>query len=396
MKEQLLQEIVNQFGVTQEFVWEYFRLFPDLPWKKGSLDEFLNALSSLDKMYFLFAFSTVIRGRYTFGLLESYGYIRHKGRYLDIGTAYAGFLRAFRESGFKEAVGIELQERLVRLGKANISDLDSAQIVQADFVREDFSHLGLFDVITCNDVIEHVDNPVVAFTKMAGLLTENGCLILEIPNRDYIDFVISDGHFQIFGIAQLDRDAAAEYYAAVSNAHLDYRSEMGEMYPLWWYIDQLTRNGLTANVLDTHYEKRIEDCSQLIANLKDAYIEWRRQAESRFDSRIVKGVSDAVNAYIQQIEADFALVNNPIAQKRFENKYLRSFWTIVATKSPPPAQSYSNEIEYLNKQIVYLQNQISQIQNSMSWKVTRPFRFLRRFMLHPRQAMKQLHEYLHL
>lgn len=135
----------------------------------------------------------------------------NRRRYLDIGTAYGGFLIAFREGGFQEVIGIEIDNQLTRLGRANIQNVPNARILQGDFVRDDFSALGKFDVITCNDVIEHVSDPVVAIQKIAAMLEPQGVAYLEIPNKDCIDFVILDGHFQIFGITQLERQDAALY-----------------------------------------------------------------------------------------------------------------------------------------------------------------------------------------
>lgn len=397
MNPNLLQEIIRKFDVTEDFIQEYYRLYPNFAWNAENLDTLLETLSPLDKMHFAFTLSTTIRGRYAFELLDMNQCIRNKNRYLDIGTAYAGFLRAFKEQRFQEVIGVEIKEYLARLGKANICDLDNAKIIVGDFVNSDFSHLGLFDVITCNDVIEHVDNPVVALTKISNLLAQEGCLALEVPNKDFIGFVTSDGHFQIFGIAQLGRDDASEYYSAVlGQTTKNYLFEMGEMYELSWYIDQLTRNGLKAYIADTHKVGSVEDAPALIAELKKAYTEWNLTKRPQLDEAISAKVSMAVDAYIQELEDDLALATNPIARQRFEDKYMRSFWTIFATKSPTYRQykEDSKNGSSQNAQIAYLHQEIAQIKNSTLWKATRPLRFIMKLIHNPRKAIKELWNYL--
>ncbi len=406
----LLGDIIQKFNVSEKFVLEYQRLRPDLDWSMKTWEEFLDSLSSLDRLHISFAMSTVLRGRYSFSLLNGYSCIRTKKRYLDIGTAYAGFLRAYKEQGFEEAIGIELQERLAILGRANIDDLDNTQVIVGDFIQNDYSHLGTFDVVTCNDVIEHVDDAIVAIQKMSGMVAEGGALCMEVPNRDYINFVASDGHFQIFGITQLDRDDAALHYEAVLKAdRKNYFFQMGEMYELDWYIEQLSRNGLNAFIADTHKTGSLKEVPELVAGLQRAYAEWRQNLSPQLDSSLAAKLTDAVESYIQRLEQDFSGINDELSRKRFEDKYLRSFWTILAIKGDTHMKGgleYSRqdesiavekleaELRHKDAQIAFLNEQIAQMRNSFYWKISRPLRFLGRFVRSPRRAFYELRNFL--
>ena len=406
----LLEDVIRKFDVSEKFVLEYQRLRPDLDWSKKNWNKFLDSLSSLDRLHISFAMSTVLRGRYAFSLLDAHSCIQAKRRYLDIGTAYAGFLRAFGEQGFEEVIGIELQERLADLGKANIDGLDNARVIVGDFVENDYSSLGTFDIVTCNDVIEHVDDAVVTIQKMSSMVGEGGCMSIEVPNRDCISFVASDGHFQIFGITQLERDDAAEYYEAVLNAdRKNYFFQMGEMYELEWYIEQLSNNGLNAFIADTHRIGSVEDVPMLLAKLKQAYQDWSTKVKPGIEPLLAEKLTNAVNAYTQRLERDVSQINDEISRKRFEDKYLRSFWTIFAIKGKPHVReehTHSSDISYIQKleadirekdaQISYLNEQIVHMKKSFCWKVSRPLRFLKRFVHSPRRSFYELLDFLRL
>lgn len=386
----LLDDILQQFSVSEKFVLEYQKQRPMFDWGKKNWDEFLESLSSLNQMHVAFTMSTVWRGRNIYSVLDAYSCIQARKRYLDIGTAYAGFLRAFKEKGFEEVIGIELQEHLATLGKANIDGLDNAQVILGDFVQDDYSYLGTFDVVTCNDVIEHVDDAVLTIHKMAAMVHDGGCLSLEVPNKDFISFVKSDGHFQIFGITQFAKDDSATYYSqALGASRENYLFEMGEMYELDWYIEQLSNNGLSAFIADTHKIADITDVPVLLAELRQSYEEWRTKVKPRIEDLIAEKLIKVVDVYIQQLEYDLSLVNDEASKKRFEDKYLRSFWTILAIKSKPSEIGSSKK----DVQIVSVNEELNLMRSSLSWKVTRPLRFIKRFIHNPKQAMSDLYNY---
>lgn len=327
----LVKEIAQRFDVSEGFV----KLFSQqahgpIDWSKSNWDEFFENLPPLQKLTVPFAMSTVGRGRTMLSLLADNACIRGKHRYLDVGTGYGGFLRASKEIGFNEVVGIELQSCLVDLAKANVDGIQGATVVAGDFVTDDFSHLGRFDLITCNDVIEHVDDPALTIRKMSTLLNEGGCLCFEVPNKDSINFVKSDGHFVIFGITLLDRDNAAEYHSAHTGTDKSvYLFEMGEMYELDWYLERLAECGLSARIADTHAIGSLGDVPQLVADLRKTQQEWREMTKPKLALAIAQRVDSAVEMYLEKLEQDFAELSDEASKTRFKNKYLRAFWTIL-------------------------------------------------------------------
>ena len=53
---------------------------------------------------------------------------------------------------------------------------------------------GPFDLISSNDVIEHVSDPEVTIRHISLLLAENGKAFFEIPNAESVFAVRSDGY----------------------------------------------------------------------------------------------------------------------------------------------------------------------------------------------------------
>jgi 2-polyprenyl-3-methyl-5-hydroxy-6-metoxy-1,4-benzoquinol methylase len=336
-----VSDITSQFHVSETFV-RLYREQGDYPidWSRPTWQDFFENLPPLQKITVPFAMSTVIRGRNMLALLESQSCIRKKDRYLDIGTGYGGFLRAAKEIGFKEVIGIELHQGLANLAKANIDGLQGAQVWVDDFLERDFSALHGFDLITCNDVIEHVRDPKLAIQKMSGLLNEGGSMCFEVPNKDAIQFVKADGHFLIFGITQLSREDAAEYYSAHTGAQKSvYFSEMGEMYELDWYLNELRKNGLSAVLADTHSIGSLEDVPHLMEELKQAYTHWQIERMPRLDTGLSQRIASSVEKYIENLEREYANLAAESSKIQFKHSYLQTFWTIIATRGQPIHES---------------------------------------------------------
>lgn len=337
-KHPLIDDIARTFDVTKKFIHVLHAVWNPLDLSKSNWPDYFESLSPLEKLYTQFALSTVGRGRSMLSLLASHNHIHHQRRYLDVGTGYGGFLRAAKELGFQEVIGIEINPMLADLAKANTTDLPEAQVITGDFINQDFSRLGVFDLITCNDVIEHVDDPALAIQKMADMLTEEGSLCFEVPNKDCITFVKADGHFLMFGITQLSRSNAAIYYSGCMGTDPGgYLKEMGEMYELDWYVKKLSENGLSSSIADTHIVGTIEQVPQMVAELKEAYRSWQVEMKPRLDSAISSQVGASVETYLDVLEKDYSNLGSEAQRQALQNKYLRSFWTIMATRNDIPS-----------------------------------------------------------
>ncbi len=79
----------------------------------------------------------------------------------------------------KEVVGIELNKGFVDFIKHELK----LETYNQDVNTMDFGNRK-FDLILCIGTLEHLSNPLKTLRTMQNLLTENGILYLEVPNRD--------------------------------------------------------------------------------------------------------------------------------------------------------------------------------------------------------------------
>lgn len=156
------------------------------------------------RMWLDFALSSVERGRLAIQTLGGRAAVRGAS-VLDVGCAYGGFLVAAREAGAASACGIDLAADLLELARRQLSDYRvRAELRQADITDwNSVADLGAFDLILCNDVIEHVRDPAACVHHLARLLRPGGSVYLEIPNARCVDFLLHDGHFGEFGVTLL-------------------------------------------------------------------------------------------------------------------------------------------------------------------------------------------------
>lgn len=333
MNKKLKADIAAKFCVTEKFIEAYFaRQSMSDAERCESWEAFSSELNASQLLYIDFAMSCVLRARSVADLIS--GIAPNLGRgasYLDVGCGYGGFVREFATRGFR-AVGVELQEHLAAFSRANCADLTDARIIHGNFLEMDATRIGSFDVITCNDVIEHVSDPAKVMSSMVQLLRPGGVLFMEIPNRDCIEAVIQDGHFQIFGLTHLERSAASRLASQMKGVH-DYLHEMGELYPMEFYISELERNSLGVQVLERHKVGGMENMSALLARLSYAFQVWEEMNSHLCDAHM----KNLMRQRHAQYQADLwrnlagAYAGNNI--REFSLRYLNTFWSVVARKS---------------------------------------------------------------
>ena len=331
----LIADLSKVFQVGNPFIEQYKKNNSHLNWDAGSAESFLDGMSGLSRMYVEFAMSCVLRGQSMATLIDSTGLIRNRSRYLDVGTGYGGFPVAFAQFGFSEVVGVELQDHLVQLSIANTVTLPNATILKRNIVEDNIDDLGTFDLITCNDVIEHVSDPAITIQKLASMLNLKGVLSLEIPNKNCISFVISDGHFQLFAITLLEREDAADYYAEVLNTSTKeyYLQEMGHSYALEWYWEQLNQRSVVPALLDTHQVCNFSDFPVQLKLFEERFQKFKKESRSKLSSAVFENVERHVNDYIEQANNEYESAKQSQDKNRFVDKYLRTFWTVIGIKN---------------------------------------------------------------
>src|SRR5690606_18008422 len=80
--------------------------------------------------------------------------------------------------------------------------------------RNQLGETPTWDVITLDNVIEHVPSPMQTFQRLSELLAPDGIVFIAAPNGRSFPQIRSDGHFQLFGISLLDPPRGTDYLAA--------------------------------------------------------------------------------------------------------------------------------------------------------------------------------------
>lgn len=106
-----------------------------------------------------------------------------KGRLLDVGCGGGAFVHAARQRGW-HAFGIDLSEAGIRHAH-EYWGLDPTVVICGDFQSWTSKHS--FDVITTFHVLEHMYQPSAFLTKAHHLLTQDGLLIVAVPNFGSVD-----------------------------------------------------------------------------------------------------------------------------------------------------------------------------------------------------------------
>lgn len=106
-----------------------------------------------------------------------------RGRLLDVGCGNGEFLARMRELGW-DVVGFEPDRRAAAVAR---------KVAGVSVFSGDLNDPGLstasFDVVTMNNVIEHLAEPLPALTRIRDLLKSGGHLVVQTPN------VSSLGHY---------------------------------------------------------------------------------------------------------------------------------------------------------------------------------------------------------
>ncbi|HEX4311802.1 MAG TPA: class I SAM-dependent methyltransferase [Acidobacteriaceae bacterium] len=110
------------------------------------------------------------------GLLKTIQRYRTKGALLDIGCSTGGFL-SHLSGGAWQLAGIELSAEAAERARTN----SGGQIMTGSIGEVEFPP-NSFDVITCNDVLEHLHEPRIVFEKVAGWLKPDGIFYVFVPN----------------------------------------------------------------------------------------------------------------------------------------------------------------------------------------------------------------------
>jgi len=262
-------------------------------------------------------------------------------RVLDVGCAYGGFPVAFATAG-ADAVGIDIDPALLALAAENVHDMKVPVSLHLKDITDwvQLEDLGTFDIITCNDLIEHVEDVSRSLDHVARLLKPGGLLYMQIPNGFSVGQVLKDGHYGLFGITLLSRPDAMRYFGE-SGYHDPYG--VGYFHRLDEYIDLLGahRIRLQGGEIANSFENLTGRIDQIRARVKDIRSHLSRCLEADGLSAATKqALADAVDAYLVQVSSDLAGYDEATEKglraqqaRTLVKRYDIEFWEVIGVKA---------------------------------------------------------------
>lgn len=331
IEEELLQELQSHYVVGPQYAKTYV---DSLQRSRNQAFHTLQDIHNLPPpvpMWFDYALSTNYRGQQLYQFMAPY-LPKKAERYLDIGCGFGGCLVSFGRQGL-EVCGVEVDEQRIGFAKINCEDYQIRAGVFSLSILEDHieDRLGTFDVITCMDVIEHVLDVPKAIQNMANLLRPGGVLALEIPNKDSLFFVASDGHFNLFGITLLPRREAIEYH----RKFFSYEYDVGYYHLLDFYERELKGSGLQTQTISSplHSVREIQETEQLVSRVIRSYIEFLGEKRSKLPEGLTQRIKLYFATYMNHLLSDLSKIpDRTPATEAFRRKYLTDFWTLIAYK----------------------------------------------------------------
>lgn len=120
---------------------------------------------------------------------------------LDVGCGEGDFAARVREARGAVAQGIEVVPEAAAVARTRIDRVIEGDITSALAQLDD----GYYDVVTCNDVLEHLVSPEAALAGLRGKLAPGGLPLASIPNARHYRYLIhllydKDRRYETWGI----------------------------------------------------------------------------------------------------------------------------------------------------------------------------------------------------
>jgi SAM-dependent methyltransferase len=273
-------------------------------------------------------------------------------RYLDIGCGFGGACIAFASEG-AEVVGIDYDEKLLKIAQENHRDHPDLNISFRNIDVMDWTQvkaLGKFDIITSDNVIEHVSDPGRLISYFSQLISANGMVYLTIPNAFSLGQIKKDCHYGLPGISLLDPDDGAIYVKYAINQ---------PFYDVAWYYPYNTfeylfkRYGLSEKLLNS-YEVNPQDIVKLHLEYDQLLLKMQNDdCRGKFPPGIGERIISRLKHHIHKLETDIIYEQTQddqqlmlLQRNRIFRDYHTELWYFVLRPLPNIERSLSAQLEF--------------------------------------------------
>jgi ubiquinone/menaquinone biosynthesis C-methylase UbiE len=147
-------------------------------------------------------------------------YVKDGDRFIDLGCGVAVPGRAIQKlKKGCEIWGVDIAEEVIEANKRNDpkSTYYQGYIGSLDFLPENY-----FDVVFCGEVIEHLEDPAVAFQDAYRILKKGGKFIVTTPESDHITSPEHYWYFTHEDVEKLYKETGFKHIEFVDLDDLEY------------------------------------------------------------------------------------------------------------------------------------------------------------------------------
>lgn len=249
-------------------------------------------------------------------------------RTADVGSGHGGAAVGCGCLG-AEALGIEPDPVARALAEANAADSGRAvRFLDDDLLDPELpSRLGRFDVVTANDVLEHLADPEAGVHALGALVRDGGLVAATIPNPNAVSFVAADGHYGLPGLTLLRRREVAVAYFDQRFSELEY--SVGEVHAFDAYARWFDEAGLVM--------LEVEDLDPTPWRTFDRDLAVAEQAVlgAAMDPGLPRRVRDALAAGLKRY-LELAATGRRLSAQSRRRLLTAQFWRIWATRGSGP------------------------------------------------------------
>lgn len=274
-------------------------------------------------------------------------------RILDVGCGVGYGSRLLAERGAQSVTALDLSAEAIEHANAFYAH---PNVIYKVASATDFDFSVHFDVVTCFELIEHVEEQQAVITRIRQALTDDGVLIISTPRA----LATKRTHFHTREFSETE-----------------FRALLGECFP---QVRLYFENNHFSSLITDHKPSKIER----VLPLKDQYSVAQADyfiavASPSKRQSITDGVQPVMvigdDAYVTLLERDSDSLRRALAEREGQLSEL------------------SHALEMQRNDALYFKELMAQMRVSTSWKLTAPLRFVGRKLHAPLPMLRKILAY---
>lgn len=160
-----------------------------------------------------------------------------KGEILEIGSGIGNISQFFIKDNFKILLTDIREEYCSKLGSdfignSNFIGVENMNLTDGEFDKKFSKHLGQYDTVFALNVIEHINDDLLAIRNCKKLLRKDGHLLILVPSYQklYNRFDVELGHYRRYNKHSLSKIFIKEEFEIIHRQYFNFVGILG------WFI----------------------------------------------------------------------------------------------------------------------------------------------------------------